>query len=117
MVPVVSFTGYSALLILPALTTVFAAKVAENALDYSLQSDAKYKAKNVVDSFMVRAGGVMSALVTALGATLHFATWMFVLINLGLTLCWGTVLVFLTRRYQVLAEKAEGDKTDPAPTP
>ena len=50
-------------------------KIAENSLDYSLQNtsrqalwlltsrDAKYKAKAVIDTFIVRAGDVCSAAV------------------------------------------------------
>jgi AAA family ATP:ADP antiporter len=119
LVPLISLTGYSTLMFYPALGIIFAVKVAENTLDYSLQNtsrqalwlvtsrEAKYKAKSVIDTFIVRAGDLLSASVTAVGALLHFATVHFIMINVALVLCWLTVVVFLTRQYKTRSQTAE----------
>src|SRR5260370_32294493 len=85
MVPIVSLTGYTTLVFYPALAIILVVKIAENSLDYSVQNtsrqalwlvtsrEAKYKAKSVIDTFIVRAGDLLSAMVTAIGAMLHLA--------------------------------------------
>jgi AAA family ATP:ADP antiporter len=112
LIPLISLTGYSTLVFYPVLSIILVVKIAENTLDYSLENtarqalwlvtsrEAKYKAKSVIDTFIVRAGDVLSATVTAIGAMLHFATIHFIMINVALVGCWLTVVVFLTREYK-----------------
>jgi AAA family ATP:ADP antiporter len=112
LVPLVSLLGYSTLAFYPALAAILVVKVTENTLDYSLQNtsrqalwlvtsrEAKYKAKSVVDTFIVRAGDLMSAAVTAIGAAVHLATVHFVMINAVLAASWVVVVVFLNRQYK-----------------
>ncbi|MEO7327242.1 MAG: MFS transporter [Minicystis sp.] len=119
LVPAISLAGYSSLVFFPSLTVIFIVKIAENSMDYSVQNtsrqalwlvtsrDAKYKAKSVIDTFIVRAGDLLAAVVTGLGAYLHFATSHFILINIGLVLIWIALLVFLTRIYKTRSEAAE----------
>jgi AAA family ATP:ADP antiporter len=119
LVPLVSLTGYSTAVFFPALGLIFAVKIAENSLDYSLQNtsrqalwlvtsrDAKYKAKSVIDTFIVRMGDLLSAVVTAVGATLHFLTVHFIMINVALVGSWLAVVVLLTRRYKTQAPPTE----------
>jgi AAA family ATP:ADP antiporter len=125
MVPTISLIGYSTLAFYPALGIILVVKIAENSLDYSLQNtsrqalwlvtsrDAKYKAKSVIDTFIVRAGDLLSASVTAIGATLHFATVHFILINVVLVVCWLTVVVFLTRQYKKRVGAPDGAAAQP----
>ena len=124
LVPALSVCGYFSALFVPSLTVIFAVKIVENTMDYSLQNtsrqalwlvvsrDAKYKAKSVIDTFVVRAGDFFSAGVTAAGTWLHFATVHFVMINAGLATGWVVVAVFLTRRYRSLSQ-ANGEPAEP----
>ena len=71
--PIVALSGYLLMLRAPSMTTITYLKVADNSLDYSLGNttkqalwlptsrEAKYKAKQAVDSFFVRAGDVLQA--------------------------------------------------------
>lgn len=118
IMPVVSFFGYSVLAAIPMLSLVFGAKVAENALDYSLENtsrqalwlptsrEAKYKAKQVVDTFLVRTGDVASAGLVLLGLSLGFATRQFALANVVLVIGWFCTLIFLVREYKKRAKTA-----------
>jgi AAA family ATP:ADP antiporter len=112
IMPLVSFVGYSTAAFFPLLGVILAAKVAENGLDYSLANtsqqalwlvttrDAKYKVKQVIDTFLFRAGDVMSAgLVWAGTHLLAFGTEQFIVCNVGLVVLWAIVLWFLTREH------------------
>jgi ATP:ADP antiporter, AAA family len=71
--PLVGLLGGSAFLLIPTLAIVRSMKVAENATDYSIQSNTreflylpttkleKYAAKNVNDTFVVRIGDALAA--------------------------------------------------------
>jgi AAA family ATP:ADP antiporter len=112
IMPIVSIFGYSVLAAIPILNLVFTAKVIENALDYSLENtsrqalwlpasrEAKYKVKQVVDTFLVRTGDVASAGIVAVGAALGFATKHFAMVNVVLVGGWFATLVFLIREYR-----------------
>jgi ATP:ADP antiporter, AAA family len=107
IMPLVSLSGYSLVAFMPVLSVVFLAKVAENSLDYSLSNtarqalwlvtsrDAKYKAKQVIDTFVVRAGDVMSAVSVWAGVRLGLDTRTFLGFNIGLVALWLGVLVLL----------------------
>jgi AAA family ATP:ADP antiporter len=111
IMPAVSLAGYSMLAVVPQLSLIFAAKVAENSLDYSLQNtarhalwllpsrEAKYKVKQIVDTFLVRAGDVMSAIVVWIGVRMGFRTVHFLMGNLVLIGIWMLVLVVLGREH------------------
>lgn len=111
VMPIVSLAGYSVLAIVPQLSLIFAAKVAENSLDYSLQNtarhalwllpsrEAKYKVKQIVDTFLVRAGDVMAACVVWIGVRVGFRTVHFIVANIVLIGVWICVLVFLGREH------------------
>src|SRR5205085_440127 len=71
--PIIAGTGYLLMLRAPSFEVLRWVKTADNSLDYSLGNttkqalwlpasrQAKYKAKQAVDSFFVRAGDVLSA--------------------------------------------------------
>src|SRR5207249_415963 len=82
VLPLIAFSGYAILAFAPILALVRVVKIAENATDYSLQNtvrnvlflptsrDQKYKAKQAIDSFFVRAGDVLSAGLVFVGTTM-----------------------------------------------
>lgn len=112
VMPAVSLACYSVLAVVPLLSLIFAAKVAENSLDYSLQNtarhalwllpsrEAKYKVKQIVDTFLVRAGDVMSAAVVWIGSKIGYQTVHFVIGNIVLIGLWMVVLVGLAREHR-----------------
>ena len=107
--PLVALVGYLMMLRAPSLQLIGVVKVADNSLDYSLGNttrqalwlptsrEAKYKAKQVADSFFVRAGDVASAGIVFAGERLAFAVPAFAAINLLLVGCWLGVVAHLTR--------------------
>jgi ATP:ADP antiporter, AAA family len=119
IMPMVSLVGYSMLAVVPALSLIFAAKVAENSLDYSLQNtarhalwllpsrEAKYKVKQIVDTFLVRAGDVMSAVVVWIGIRLGFRTLDFLIANIVLIGVWIVTLVVLGREHRRRSSEEE----------
>jgi ATP:ADP antiporter, AAA family len=112
LMPMASMVGYSVLAVIPAISLIFVAKVVENSLDYSLQNtarhalwllpsrEAKYKVKQIVDTFLVRAGDVMSAVVVWIGVRMGFRTVHFLVGNLVLIVVWMLVLVVLGREHR-----------------
>ena len=122
IMPIISLTGYTALTFVPVLGIIFAVKLAENSLDYSLQNtarqalwlltsrDAKYKAKSVIDTFLVRSGDVCSAIVVWIGTTLKFSTRSFIVVNAVLALCWLGVVFALSRAHKARTEKLDSER-------
>jgi AAA family ATP:ADP antiporter len=115
VLPVIALGVYSLIFFYPILSYVRWAKTAENATDYSLQNtvrnmlflpctrEQKYKAKQVIDAFFVRAGDVMSAVVVYLGTTFLAAQVKdFALFNVLLVLGWLTLAVLIGREYRQL---------------
>jgi ATP:ADP antiporter, AAA family len=87
-------------------------KIAENATDYSIQNtvrnvlflpttrDQKYKAKQVIDSFFVRMGDVLSAALVLVGTTwLGFGVTGFARVNLVLAIVWAALAFAVGREY------------------
>jgi AAA family ATP:ADP antiporter len=97
--------------ILPLLGVIRIAKVIENSCDYSIQNtarhalflptsrEAKYKAKQVIDTFFWRAGDVTQAAVVLLGAQLAFGIREYALVNVFFVLLWLAVVVLLHREH------------------
>jgi len=88
-------------------------KTAENSVDYSLQNtvkqmlflpttrEEKYKAKQVTDSFVVRAGDVLSSATVFLGTSiLALGTAQFAWINVALVCVWLVVAVMVGREFR-----------------
>ena len=116
--PIVAFTGYLMMLRAPSITAMGWLKVADNSLDYSLGNttkqalwlptsrEAKYKAKQAVDSFFVRAGDVIQAGLVFVGERLSFAVPAFAAVNLVLTGVWLGVVALLNSHLRAKAEAA-----------
>jgi len=101
ILPVIAISGYGAAAVIPSLTVILAVKVAENAVDYSIQNTAwqslflvltrreKYVAKNTIDTVFVRFGDVTAAcLVGILAAWLKLPTLAFIATNLVIGGVW-----------------------------
>lgn len=111
LVPLASFAGYGTALIVPALSVLFVTRVAESTLDYSLSNtvrqalwlvtsrDAKYKAKQVVDTFVWRAGDTISAAFVWLGAHLAAKPRDFIALNIVGSAAWIVVAWYAGRAY------------------
>jgi len=115
--PVVALSGYLLMLRAPSMSTITFVKVADNSLDYSLGNttkqalwlptsrEAKYKAKQAVDSFFVRAGDVMQAGLVYSGELLAFAVPAFAAINVVLSGAWLGIAFLLSRQMVVKAKE------------
>jgi AAA family ATP:ADP antiporter len=112
VLPVIALTGYAILAFAPILGLVRVVKVAENATDYSLQNtvrnvlflptsrEQKYKAKQAIDSFFVRAGDVLSAALVFVGAgLLGLGVIGFARVNLVLAAVWVMIALAIGREY------------------
>ena len=112
LVPLASVGGYGVALLAPVVSVLFASRVVESSVDYSLSNttrqalwlvtsdEKKYKAKQVVDTFVVRAGDAVSAGLVWIGATLLLGPRHFLALNLGFSLLWVVLAVALGRQYQ-----------------
>ena len=115
--PIIAFGAYGLLAAGIGLVGYRWAKTAENTTDYSVMNTAKaliwlpttraekYKAKQAIDTFVVRVGDVCSLGFVLLGTQAF--TWGlrdFALANLVLVVVWIAATVLLYRRYQSLAE-------------
>jgi AAA family ATP:ADP antiporter len=112
VMPAVSLFSYGMMAIAPVLSLIFVAKIAENSLDYSLNNtsrqalwlvtsrDAKYKVKQIIDTFLQRAGDVASAGVVAVGTVIGLGTKGFALVNVVLVLGWIGTLMLVAREYK-----------------
>jgi ATP:ADP antiporter, AAA family len=113
--PVVALSGYLLMLRAPTITTMAYLKVADNSLDYSLGNttkqalwlptsrEAKYKAKQAVDSFFMRAGDVVQAGIVFAGERLAFTVPAFASLNVVLAGAWLGVVVLLNRQMRVMS--------------
>ncbi len=114
--PIVAIGGYLMMLRAPSFEFMRWLKIADNSLDYSLGNttkqalwlptsrEAKYKAKQAVDSFCVRAGDVVQAGIVYTGERLAMAVPGFAAVNVVLTAGWLVVVEGLNRRLRARAK-------------
>ena len=118
ILPCISLVSYNVLAFAPVMTVMLTAKVAENSTDYSLNNtvrnmlflpcsrEEKYSAKQVIDSFFVRCGDVMSAVMVFVGTTwLNLSARGFALVNVVLVVGWLTLAISVGRRYRTLTSE------------
>jgi AAA family ATP:ADP antiporter len=113
--PAVAFGAYGLVAAGAGLAAIRWAKTAENAVDYSVMNtgkqmlwlatsrEEKYKAKQAIDTFFVRAGDVLAAGVVYAGT--HWARASvagFGALNLLLVLAWAATAFTILRRYRAL---------------
>ncbi len=115
VLPVVALGGYALMGFFPLLVVTRWAKTVENSTDYSLQNTVrnmlflptsrqeKYQAKQAIDSFFVRAGDMMAALLVLVGTSIwHLSVGGFAWVNVGLAVVWIWVAFHIGRRYRSL---------------
>lgn len=112
LLPTIAFTGYTMILLYPALGVVRLLKIMENSTDYSVQNtvrhalflptsrEAKYKAKAAVDTFFWRIGDVLQAGIVYVGTKLAFSISAFAAISVVLTLGWILVCIGIYREHK-----------------
>ncbi len=105
--PLVALFGYMVMLRSPSVQFMTWLKIADNSLDYSVGNttkqalwlptsrEAKYKAKQAVDSFFVRAGDMVQAGIVFMGERLLLTVPSFAAINLVLVAGWLGVVALL----------------------
>jgi ATP:ADP antiporter, AAA family len=110
--PFVAVAGYLVMLVSPSLWTMAWLKVFDNSIDYSLGNtarqalwlptsrEAKYKAKQAVDSFFMRAGDVLQAGIVFAGERLAFTVTAFAGINVVLALAWIAIVIAINPAYR-----------------
>jgi AAA family ATP:ADP antiporter len=111
--PLVALGAYSVVALGASLAIVRIAKTAENSTDYSIMNvarhmlwlptsrDEKYKAKQAADTFIVRIGDVMAALVVWAGTNVLVMSHRgFAFANLLLVLVWLALAYILLREYR-----------------
>jgi AAA family ATP:ADP antiporter len=119
ILPIISLVAYNVLIFYPMLTAVMAAKVAENSTDYSLNNtvrnmlflpctyEEKFSAKQAIDSFFVRMGDVLSAVLVFIGtAVLTLRPRQFALVNAIIVFAWLLIAWQVGRQYSVRSEAA-----------
>ena len=111
ILPIIALFGYASLAVLPVFGLFRWAKVLENGTDYSINNTtrhalflptsraAKYKAKQAIDSFFVRAGDLLQAVVVFVGVMLAFDVRSYALVNLVLVALWLVVVFAIAREY------------------
>jgi AAA family ATP:ADP antiporter len=125
ILPCVALFTYGSMAAVPLLTVIFLGKIAENSTDYSVQKtveqtlflvtsrEAKYKAKAVIDTVVVRAGDVLSALVVWTGTRWGLSTVGFIVANMILVTVWLGAAWRLALAHR--ASCAEGPSPVPMP--
>jgi AAA family ATP:ADP antiporter len=116
--PIVAMVGYLMMLRAPSITTMGWLKVVDNSIDYSLGNttkqalwlptsrEAKYKAKQAVDSFFVRMGDVVQAGLVFMGERLAFTVPSFAAVSVVLVGGWLGVVTLLNGQLRAKAAKA-----------
>jgi AAA family ATP:ADP antiporter len=120
VLPIVAFGAYGLIAMVGGLALVRAAKIAENGTDYSLQNTVrqslflpteravKYKAKAAIDTFFVRAGDTMSAILVGLGIhQLGFGGRELAFVNLVMIGLWIAIATGIARRHRILSPEPE----------
>jgi AAA family ATP:ADP antiporter len=113
--PFVALGGYGLIAAGAGLSLIRWTKIAENATDYSVMNtarqlvwlptgrDEKYKAKQAVDTFFVRAGDVLQAVIVFAGtAWLGLGVRGFAVGNVILVSVWLVVAFLLLRQYGII---------------
>jgi AAA family ATP:ADP antiporter len=121
--PAIALGAYALIAAVGGIAVVRVAKIAENSTDYSLENTvrqtlflpttraAKYKAKAAIDTFAVRAGDTLSAVL--IYVSLHYLdihSRGLSVVNIALVSVWIAIAVALAARYRA----ATGGRRTPA---
>lgn len=113
ILPAIAVGGYGLIALFPILPVIRMVKIAENSTDYSLQNtvrnilflpttrEQKYKAKQVVDSFFVRVGDALQAVVVFIGTSvLAVSLASFAAFNATIAIIWMILAFMIGRKYR-----------------
>lgn len=121
VLPVVASFTYGTAAVMPLLAIVSLVKIMENSTDYSINNtakhalflptsrEAKYKAKQAIDSFFFRAGDMLQAIVVFVGVQLAFDVRGFATVNLALIVGWIVLCVAIAREHRALTGEDRRD--------
>ena len=121
VLPAIAALGYTAVALLPMLAVVQWIKIFENGTDYSIQNttrhalflptsrEVKYNAKQAIDTFFVRTGDLLQALIVFVGVQLALSIRGFALVNVVLVAVWLALALGIAREHRKMpgAETAE----------
>jgi AAA family ATP:ADP antiporter len=114
ILPIIAATGYTSVALVPMLMTIQWTKIFENSTDYSIQNttrqalflptsrEAKYKAKQAIDSFFVRFGDMLQAGVVYVGVQVALSIRGFAIVNLILIGVWMLIVIGIRREHKKL---------------
>jgi AAA family ATP:ADP antiporter len=117
--PLVALGGNTMIAAGAGIAIIRWAKMSENATDYSIMNtgrqmlwlptkrEEKYKAKQAIDTFFVRAGDVLSAVLVFAATAAAIPSRGMAVVNLGLIALWFFVIVALLRRHRSLTTQTE----------
>jgi AAA family ATP:ADP antiporter len=124
VLPAIALGTYGLVGAAGGLALVRVAKIAENAADYSLQNTVrqalylptdravKYKAKAAIDTFFVRFGDTLSAILVGIGIhQLGLAPRQLAVVNLALVAIWLGIAAAVARRHRALESAPVGEAT------
>lgn len=120
ILPAIALLDATGIAVLGSLTVVRIGKIAENSTDYSVNNtvrnmlwlptttEMKYKAKQAVDTFMVRMGDVASGLLVYVGASiLNWGVKAFAMVNIVLIGLWIFVAIGIVRENKRLTDEKD----------
>ena len=117
--PLVALGGNTLIAAGAGIAMIRWAKMSENATDYSVMNtgrqmlwlptrrEEKYKAKQAIDTFYVRAGDVLSAVLVFAATAAALPSRGMAVVNLGLIVLWLFVIFALLRRHRSLTAQTE----------
>jgi AAA family ATP:ADP antiporter len=122
VLPIISLGAYAAIVFLPIWGVMRWTKVLENGTDYSINNTtrhalflptsraAKYKAKQAIDAFFVRAGDLLQAVVVFIGVSLAFGVRSYAVVNVVLIGIWLALAVAIAREHRKLVPTDAAEK-------
>ena len=122
VLPLVALASYSLIAFIPIFSIVRVAKILENSTDYSIQNtarhalflptsrEAKYKAKQAIDTFFWRAGDFLQAIVVFVGLSLALDVRGFAAVNLVFVIVWLALVFAINREHRKLVPVDEVEK-------
>ena len=117
ILPAIAIGGYASIAVIPLYGIVQWTKILENSTDYSVQNttrhalflptsrEAKYKAKQAIDSFFVRIGDVLSAGAVFVGTMLAFSVRHYALVNVAVICVWIVIALAIAREHRRITER------------
>jgi AAA family ATP:ADP antiporter len=122
ILPIIAATGYASVALVPLLMTIQWTKIFENSTDYSIQNttrqalflptsrEAKYKAKQAIDSFFVRFGDMLQAGVVYVGVQVALSVRGFAIVNLILIGVWVLIVVGIRHEHKKMTGSETMDR-------